>query len=137
LAANAQSTAFLGVGFAFPFAVSGGASAVAAYEEDVRQAVRIILLTGRGERLMRPDFGAGLADFVFEPINPTTTHAIATRVEEALIDWEARIDVLAVSVTADPANVSTVLIDITYRIRATNSVGNLVYPFYLGEGTTR
>lgn len=137
MATNAQSSAFLGVGFAFPLAAAGGASALAAYEEDVRQAVRIILLTDRGERLMRPEFGAGLNAFLFEPVNSTTMHAIATRVEEALIDWEPRIDVIEVAVTADPARVGSVLIDISYRIRSTNSVGNFVYPFYLGEGTSR
>lgn len=110
---------------------------MAVYDEDVRQAVRIILLTDHGERLMRPDFGAGLNAFLFEPLNATTLAAVKTRVEDALVDWESRIDVLSVVVTADAATVGSVLIDITYRVRLTNTVGNLVYPFYLGEGTTR
>ena len=110
---------------------------MAQYEEDVRQAVLIVLLTGPGERLMRPDFGAGLNDFLFEPINPTTMAAIQRRVEDSLIDWEPRIDVISVTVSADAKNAGTLLIDITYRVRATNNVGNLVYPFYLGEGTAQ
>jgi phage baseplate assembly protein W len=57
------------------------------------------------------------------------------RVTDALIDWEPRIDVIDVVVTPSPKQVATVLIDITYRVRATNGVGNLVYPFYLGEGS--
>jgi phage baseplate assembly protein W len=129
--------AFLGVGWSFPLAASAGQARVAQYEEDVRQAIRIILLTNPGERIMRPTFGAGLNRFAFEPLSSTTLHAIRTRVEEALIDWESRIDIITISVTPDRSRAATVLIDIHYRVRLTNSVGNLVYPFYLGEGPGR
>jgi phage baseplate assembly protein W len=133
----ATNKAFLGIGWSFPLATDAGQAEMAAYEEDVRQAILIILLTNDDERVMRPTFGAGLKRFVFEPINPTTMAALQRRVEDALIDWEPRIDVVSVSVASSPDQLSTVLIDITYRVRATNSVGNLVYPFYLGEGSSR
>jgi phage baseplate assembly protein W len=125
---------FLGVGWNFPVAQSGGQTEMVQYEEDVRQAVLIILLTNPGERVMRPTFGAGLNDFLFEPISSTTLSTIEQRVEDSLIDWEPRIDVISVSATPDDKNNARLLIDITYRVRATNNVGNLVYPFYLGEG---
>ena len=131
----ASDKAFLGVGWSFPLAASGGQASMAKYEEDVRQSIRIILLTNQGERVMRPTFGAGLNRFVFEPINSTTMHSIRLRVEESLIDWESRIDVLDVAVTSAPDQPGTVLIEIRYRVRLTNSVGNFVYPFYLGEGS--
>lgn len=138
MASVASSKSFLGVGWSFPLATTvTGQAAMAVYEEDVRQAILIILQTNNGERLMRPTFGAGLNAFAFEPINPTTMAALQTRVENALIDWEPRIDVVAVSVTPSSAAIGTLLIDITYRVRLTNSVGNLVYPFYLGEGSSR
>jgi phage baseplate assembly protein W len=137
MALSVSSKSFLGVGWNFPVAASGAQAEMAQYEEDVRQAILIILLTNNGERMMRPTFGAGLNSFLFEPINPTTMAALQTRVHDALIDWEPRIDVIAVSVTASPNLLGTVLIDITYRVRATNSIGNLVYPFYLGEGSSR
>lgn len=128
--------AFLGAGWAFPVQFEpGGEIAEVAYEEDIRQAIRIILGTNPGERLMRPDFGAGLNAFVFEPVNPTTMSQLANQVEFALIAWEPRIDVEAVTVTRDPVELGLLLINITYRVRATNSVTNLVYPFYLEEGT--
>jgi phage baseplate assembly protein W len=131
-----QSKAFLGVGWAFPPRVEAdGAIAEAVYEEDIRQAIRIIIFTNRGERLMRPDFGAGLNEFVFASVNTTTMALIETRVREALITWEARIDVLQVTVTSDPSERNKLLIDLTYRVRATNTQHNLVYPFYLEEGT--
>lgn len=108
-----------------------------AFEEDIDQAIKIILGTDRGERVMRPDFGAGLNSFVFEPVSPATMQLVKTRVEESLIDWEPRIDVESVKVTTDQADRNRLLIDVTYRVRATNSVRNLVYPFYLQEGASR
>jgi uncharacterized protein len=127
---------FLGVGWSFPPRLGAdGTVAEAAYEEDIRQAIRIILFTNRGERLMRPDFGAGLKDFVFEPVNTTTMALVETRVRESLIAWEARIDVQEVTVTTDGIERNKLLIDVNYRVRATNSQHNLVYPFYLEEGT--
>ncbi len=130
-----MSKAFLGVGLAFPIAVAGAEIATAAYEEDVRQAILIILQTNRNERVMRPDFGAGLRDFVFEPVNTTTMALVKTRVQESLIDWEPRIDVKSVDVGASDA-LNTLLIDIAYSVRATNTSHNLVYPFFLQEGST-
>ena|SRR3989442_585126 len=128
--------AFLGVGWAFPPQVDAdGTIAEAVYEEDIRQAIRIVLGTNPGERVMRPDFGAGLNAFVFEPVSTTTMALIQTRVQEALIAWEPRIDVEQVKVTTDSNERYKLLIDITYRVRATNAVANLVYPFYLQEGT--
>lgn len=129
--------AFLGVGWAFPPHLEpDGSVARAAYEEDVRQAIRIILGSNPGERVMRPDFGAGLRSFVFEPVNTTTLALVKTRVEEALVDWEPRIDVEQVKVRPDGVERNRILIEVSYRVRTTNALHNLVYPFYLQEGTS-
>lgn len=135
--AATSNKSFLGIGWNFPIASAAGQTEMAQYEEDVRQAVLIVLLTNPGERVMRPTFGAGLNDFLFEPINSTTTSELAQRVEDSLIDWEPRIDVISVAVTPDANNNAMLLIDIVYRVRATNNVANLVYPFYLAEGTAQ
>jgi len=125
---------FLGRGFAYPVATDGkGSVALAEYEEDIRQAIRIILETDRGERVMRPDFGTGLRALVFEPINTHTTATARHQIEQALILWEPRIDSIDVRVTADPP-VGRLNVVIRYRIRTTNTFYNLVYPFYLQEG---
>jgi phage baseplate assembly protein W len=130
--------AFLGAGLAFPFGADPkGALGMAVYEEDIRQAIRIILETNPGERVMRPDFGAGLRAFVFEPLSVATMHRVERRVREALIDFEPRIDLMEVIVKAGQIARGELLIDITYRVRTSNSVMNLVYPFYLGEGQRR
>ena len=83
---------------------------------------------------MRPDFGAGLEDFLFEPISAGTLERVRRRVEEALIDFEPRIDVLAVAVTPGGSPVNRLDVAIDYRVRATNTLHNLVYPFYYEEG---
>jgi phage baseplate assembly protein W len=125
---------FLGQGWSFPIGLDGGGDvALSAYEEDVRQAILIILGTNPSERVMRPDFGAGLGALVFEPISTTTMALVKHRVEEALITWEPRIDNILVKVTADPDN-GRLLIEASYRVRLTNTFYNLVYPFYLMEG---
>jgi hypothetical protein len=128
--------AFLGVGWSFPLQVDvTGAPVMVAYEEDIRQAIMIIMGTEPGERIMRPDFGAGLNRFVFEPVNTTTMALVKTRVRESLIDWEPRIDVVSVEVTTDENEKNLLLIEMSYRVRATNTLHNLVYPFYLQEAT--
>jgi hypothetical protein len=129
--------AFLGAGWAFPVCDTEGQIDVVGYEQDIHQAIRIILGTNFGERIMRENFGAGLNDFVFLPVTATTLERIRVRVEESLIDWEPRIDVEEVTVTSEPIDRATVLIDVRYRIRSTNTQANLVYPFYLEEGSTQ
>jgi phage baseplate assembly protein W len=127
--------AFLGTGWAFPIALDAmGEIALVSGDEDVHQAVRIILGTALGERAMRPEYGAGLEALAFEPLNTATIALARHRVEEALIRYEPRIDVL--DVRADAARRESGRLDITidYRVRATNTFYNLVYPFYLVEG---
>lgn len=126
--------AFLGRGWSFPLrAAADGEIAMAEAEEDIRQSIRIILGTNHGERVMRPGFGAGLQRLVFEPMNTATLALAKHRVEEALITWEPRIDSITVKVSAEP-DLGRLLIDVTYRMRSTNTFYNLVYPFYLLEG---
>lgn len=133
--ADANSAkAFLGVGWAFPpCTAADGSTDLAVYEQDVEQAIRIILGTDQGERVMRPDFGAGLKSFVFGPVNQTTIRKVQTRVQDALIKWAPRIDVEQVTVTLDSER-NKLLVSVTYRVRVTNTRHNLVYPFYLEEG---
>lgn len=126
--------AFLGRGWSFPLrAGANGEIAMAEGAEDIRQSIRIILGTNPGERVMRPGFGAGLQSLVFEPINTATLALAKHRVEQALITWEPRIDSITVKVSAEP-ELGRLLIDVTYRVRSTNTFYNLVYPFYLLEG---
>ena len=127
---------FLGVGWSFPVDVdSSGAIQVAAYEESVRQAIWIILGTSKGERVMRPDFGCGIYDLVFEVNSASTAGKVAQEVRDSLLVLEPRIHVLNVQVEAQDDG-TTLLINIDYQVRATNNVFNLVYPFYLERSAT-
>lgn len=130
-----QQKAFLGTGWSFPPGLDAdGKIRLVTLEEDVRQAILIIVQTMLGERVMRPDFGVGLESFVFEPVNTTTIQLIRTRVEESLIDWEPRITINQLTVTTDANERNLLLIDLDYTVRATNTQFNLVYPFFLLEG---
>jgi phage baseplate assembly protein W len=125
---------FLGSGLAWPIeSTVTGELQRASHEEAVRQAVWIILSTSKGERPMRPDFGCGIHDLVFQTMGPATAGQLVDAVRDALLRHEPRIDVREVQVQpgTDPG---VLLIVIDYEIRATNSAFNLVYPFYLQAG---
>ena len=128
---------FLGVGWGFevaPREPEGAASPrMAYYDESIRQSIWIILSTARGERVMHPDFGCGIHNLVFALQNATTAGLVRHEVEQALLFWEPRIEVLRVA--ADPhASEPALLISVEYRVKSTNSRSNVVYPFYLERG---
>lgn len=104
------------------------------YEKDIKEAIWIILSTAKGERVMRPDFGCGIHDFVFSVMNTATTTLISNSVREALTLFEPRIQLTRVEVSSEAMAEGKLLIDIEYRVRTTNNRFNLVYPFYLSEG---
>lgn len=128
----------LGRGWAAPATVDGiGEARLVSGAEKVRQSIRLVLGTRRGERTMRPDFGAGLEDFLFEPLSTTTAVLVRHRVQTALVQWEPRIDVLEVRVDVADRGRGRLDIAIDYRIRSSNTSYNLVYPFFLREGDRR
>ena len=130
-----MSKRFLGRGWSFPIEVdASGKVQFSESEQKVQESVLIILGTARGERVMRPDFGSRLHELVFAPINSSTKSLISHYATEALVQWEARIDVLRVGVREEPSSEGKVLVDVEYRVRSTNSIFNLVYPFYLNGG---
>ena len=127
---------FLGRGWAMPVELDPRTGMVAsvAYEDDIRQSILIILETAPGERVMRPDFGCGIHELVFTSVDTTAIQLIRSAVEGALRRYEARIDVLSVSVDDSGITEGELLIEIEYRVRRTNQTGNLVFPFYFREG---
>ncbi|MBV1800625.1 GPW/gp25 family protein [Siccirubricoccus sp. G192] len=127
---------FLGRGWAFPVAVDPetGRTAMAEHEADIRQAIRIILGTSPGERVMRPDFGCGVHDLVFESLDTAALARVEDSVRDALVRFEPRIELLQVAADALRAPEGELTVSIDYRVRRTNQSGNLVYPFYFREG---
>ena len=131
--ADLDPRAHLGVGWAFPVKPATGGLRYARFEDDIEQAVQIVLLTERNERVMLP-FGGGLRGFVFEPNSPGTRSRIEETVRRALVDWEPRITLERVEVTEADSQPNLLLIHVDYVVRATNNAYNRVYPFYLLEG---
>ncbi len=135
--AKSDNKDFLGSGWYFPPRIRRGSVDLTKDDEKIRQSIRIILETARGERVMRPDFGCGIHDYVFAAINASTINTIRQAVREALIRWEPRIEVLRVAIADDQggSDVSRgiLAVNIDYRVRATNSEFNLVYPFFLKQ----
>jgi uncharacterized protein len=132
----ANTRGFLGVGWKFPLQVTAdGKIARAQYEQRIEESIYLILSTGRGERLMLPDFGCGIHELVFAPNHPRTRSIVVQQVRQALALYERRIDVLDVSAESADDQPNLLLIRVNYRVRSNNAVGNLVYPFYISEGT--
>jgi phage baseplate assembly protein W len=123
---------FLGRGLASPLQVDPrGGIALAAGEHDIAQAIRIILETAPGERVMRPEFGCRIHELVFAPHDMTTEALLVQYVEEALSRWEPRIDLREVNISADPLQDGAVLVEVKYQIKDTHDERSIVYPFYL------
>ncbi|MET4023184.1 GPW/gp25 family protein [Bradyrhizobium sp. S3.2.12] len=131
-----ERKAFLGRGWAMPVALDPRTGLVAsvAYEEDIRQSILIILETVPGERVMRPNFGCGIHELVFAAMDSTTLQRVRSTVEEALRRCEARIEVLGVNVDDAATSEGKLVVEVEYRVRKTNQLGNLVFPFYFREG---
>jgi uncharacterized protein len=122
----------IGSGIAFPLRVdSHGGLALSHQDQDVEEAIAVIIGTARGERPMRPEFGCGIHDYVFETIDARAVGRFELEVRLALQRWEPRIEVLSVDVDTSFAERGELLIEILYSLRATNDVRNLVYPFYV------
>jgi Bacteriophage baseplate protein W len=120
----------IGRGFAFPLGVDPrGHFAMVDGGVDIEQAIGVIMGTAPGERPMRPEFGCAVHDWVFESVDAATISHIEQAIREALDRWEPRIVVEGLEFTDHEPG--TLLIDIRYRVRETNDVRNLVYPFYV------
>jgi phage baseplate assembly protein W len=121
-----------GSGIAFPLRVDAhGALALSRHDQDIEEAVAIVIGTARGERPMRPEFGCGIHDYVFEAIDAYTLGRLDHEIRIALERWEPRIDVADVDIDTSRAEHGELRIEIAYVVRATNDVRNLVYPFYV------
>jgi phage baseplate assembly protein W len=126
---------FIGRGWPFPvrqeldhtLKLTGG-------EEKIRQSIQIILGTAPGERQMRPEFGCGIHDLVFQPNSAGLRSLVAEKVRSALTLSEPRIDVVGVSAETPPEGRNYLLVRVDYLIRSNNAFHNLVYPFFLSEG---
>ena len=126
---------FLGSGWKFPPRLDArGRIELAHQEQDIEESIKIIVMTRKGERPMRPEFGCDIHRLIFAP-NDAATAGLARRyVTEALAMWEPRIQVRDVVARSDPDNEGRLMISINYSVPAINSERNLVFPFYVIPG---
>lgn len=130
-----MSKEFLGVGWKFPIQLdNNGKFALSQHEEDIKEAIFIILKTEPGERVMEPEFGCGIYEYIFSTINISNLMLMEESVKKALLIYEPRIEVNQVKASPDYEENGLVLISIDYTVSSTNERQNLVYPFYLKEG---
>jgi phage baseplate assembly protein W len=132
---SADAKGFLGKGWSFPVGVdkATGRIALVEHEQDIAEALRIILATRQGERLMQPQFGSTLHEYVFERAGFDTAAKIQKAATDAIEEWEPRVTDVVVEARF-PGEGGGFALDVSYVVRATNSMHNLVYPYFLTEG---
>lgn len=129
-----MASEFTGTGWRFPILpdATGGLGYVSG-DVNVEQSLRILLLTELGQRVMRPDFGCKAGRLVFAPGSLPMLGQLEITVREAIRDWEPRIELESVLAEADPNDATRVSVVVAYKVRATNTRDNLVFPFYLAN----
>ncbi|MCP4142898.1 MAG: GPW/gp25 family protein [Chloroflexi bacterium] len=125
---------FLGTGLSFPLRTDArGKIMLTSGNKDIEEAIRIILSTRPGERVMRPTFGCRAHELLFEPRTPTTESLLQEYVYEALRVWEPRINLITVNVTAAEGNAGALIAEIKYEIKATHDTRSIVHPFFIED----
>jgi len=125
---------FLGTGVRFPLLPDAtGSLGWASGDANVEQSLHLLLMTALGERVMRPSLGTDAERLVFAPGSERYLRLLETTVEEAIRDWESRVDLVEVRAETDVADATRVLVSVTYRVRQTNTRHSMVFPFYLGR----
>ncbi|MEO0552132.1 MAG: GPW/gp25 family protein [Bacteroidota bacterium] len=134
---NMNDNTFLGRGWAFPprFDFISNIPTMVEEEEDIKESIRIILSTSPGERIMNPKFGCTLSLFVFDSIDSTFVNRVTDSVRTAILNYEPRVTLDEISVDTSESFEGIVYITLDYTIRKINVRGNIVYPFYIKEGT--
>lgn len=104
---------------------------MSADEDDVREAIHLIIRTQKGERIMNPTFGSDVGKFVFSGTDTATRGMLAEGIKRAIEDWEARVGDVVVTTEVSPDAPDRLVVTVAYTILATDSRRNLVFPFYV------
>lgn len=126
---------FIGRGWSFPPAFSSGGVEMLEQVDDIASSLEILLTTMPGERTMLPDYGCGMDELVFESLDTRMKTLMADKIESAILYYESRIEVETVNLDDSRELEGVVLIEVVYKVKATNSRFNFVFPFYKLEGT--
>ncbi len=129
-----EENSFLGKGWSFPpsFDEQSRELKMLSGTEDIQSSLQILLSTRLGERLMQPKYGCNTDEMVFEIMDTTFKTEMKKRIEVSILLFEPRIDIEKIELTQNELE-GKIIISVDYIVRATNTRGNLVYPFYLSE----
>ena len=130
---------FLGSGWGFPpeFTKFGDSitTKISSNDEDIKESLNLLLSTRLGERIMQPAYGCGIHALVYEVLNESMVTEIIDMIERAILFFEPRIVLDNIDVIEEQLGQGKLLLNLSYRVRSTNTRSNMVYPFYLIEGT--
>lgn len=137
MAKDETATNFLGTGWSYPptFRKAVRSVTMTSGEEDIDRSLEILFSTALGERVMLPAYGSNLEELMFEPMDTGLQTLIFDRINTAVLYYEPRIEVEELIVSDERIIEGVLLIKMDYRVRATNSRYNFVYPFYINEGS--
>lgn len=133
----AKRKSFLGTGWAFPptFDQERGTPEMVSEIDDIKQSLRIILLTSYGERIMRPDFGSNLQASVFKSMDSVAVNILKDNIRQAILEFEPRVTLNSVEVSTEDVHMGKLDIRLHFTVRAINIRTNIVFPYYFKEGT--
>jgi uncharacterized protein len=131
-----ENASFLGRGWSFPPRFDGklGQLEMVELDEDVREALFVLFSTKRGERATNPNFGCRVHELIWRPINPTTIYLIKEAIEDAVNEFESRIEIEEIHVDTESVE-GTIFIHLDYVVTKVNNRTNIVFPYYKIEGT--
>ncbi len=134
---NTSVNKFLGVGWSFPptFSKAAGTVTTSVGTEEIEQSLEILLTTSLGERVMLPEYGSNMEDLLFEPVDTSLQTLMIDRIQTAILFYEPRIEIDKIELQTDQILEGVILLILDYKIRASNSRFNFVFPFYRNEGS--
>ena len=132
-----KKKSFLGTGWAFPptFDQDRAMPEMVSDIDDIKQSLRIILLTSYGERIMRPEFGSNLQESVFSSMDSVAVNTLTDNIESAVLEFEPRVTLNSVEISTEEIHNGRLDIKLNFTVRAINVRSNIVFPYYFKEGT--
>ena len=125
-----ENNTFLGSGFKFPLQVNPATGRIVMVDgiQSVRESVYMILMTQKGERFTRENFGSKLLSYTFMDTSITRMNIMANEIEQTLLEQEPRISKVTIKPELDRG---CLIVDIRYTITQNYTEDSLVFPFYL------
>jgi uncharacterized protein len=130
-------TSFLGRGWSFPpsFSKKNKRLAMVSEEDDIKESLEILLSTSPGERVMQPEYGCNIKSLLFEGFSLSMQALAKEMIRKSILFFETRVIVNSINVDVVDKNAGLLKIIIDYTVQSTNTRFNMVYPYYLKEGT--